>query len=164
MVAGLVSVWISLLVASAPQPAFHSLPPHGQRLAVVEVDLPPAYRDRLRSDDGSLDVGVGLYGDCSRRTAVTFDGAQIDGCIGGRTYFIGHNPGPFSPLLHLQAGDRLTYFDGQGQSHRYQIIGTRSWNRYWGPPPFLRSDVSAQFQTCLTLDAVWDEILDAVEV
>lgn len=126
------------------------------------VSAPPAPQNRLVSEDAGLDVGVGLYADCSRATELTHSGAAIDACIGGRTYFIGHNPGPFTPTLDLKPGSEITYFDAAGHAHAYRVVGARTWNRFWGAPPLARPDVTAQFQTCLTMDAVWDRILDAV--
>ena len=126
----------------------------------VQVPSPP--HDRLISDSGVLDVGVGLYADCTRQTELTHAEAAIDACIPGRTYFIGHNPGPFTPTLDLQVGSELTYFDDSGTAHRYRIVGERTWNRFWGAPPLAEPGVTAQFQTCVTLDAVWDRILDGV--
>ena len=126
----------------------------------VQVAPPP--RDRLVSDSGALDVGVGLYTDCSRATDLTHTEAAIDACIHGKTYFIGHNPGPFTATLDLKSGSELTYFDDAGTAHRLRIVSERTWNRFWGAPPLARPDVTAQFQTCVTLDAVWDRILDAV--
>ena len=126
------------------------------------VQLAPNPHDRLVSDDGVLDVGVGSYTDCTRATDLTHTEAAIDACIGGRTYFIGHNPGPFTALLDVHTGSELTYFDDSGTAHHYRVIGMRTWNRFWGAPPLQDPGVTAQFQTCVTLDAVWDRILDAV--
>lgn len=126
------------------------------------VSAPPPPHDRLVSEDAGLDTGVGVYADCTRATDLTHSEAAIDACIGGRTYFIGHNPGPFTPTLNLQPGSEVIYFDDQGAAHPMRIVTARTWNRFWGPPPLTESDVVAQFQTCVTLDAVWDRILDAV--
>jgi hypothetical protein len=95
-------------------------------------------------------------------TEVTHAGAAIDTCLGGRLYFIGHNPGPFTPLRSLGVGSEIVYYDGTGMPHGWRIVATRTWSRWWGSPPLASPDVVAQFQTCITLDANWDEILDAV--
>ncbi len=155
-----------MLEAIAAAAFFATATPDPARFVAHEpkdwVQAPPAPQNRLISDDGALDVGVGLYTDCTRASDLTHTAAAIDACIGGRTYFIGHNPGPFTQLLDLSTGSELTYFDGAGTAHRYRIVGMRTWNRFWGAPPLQEPDVTAQFQTCLTLDAVWDRILDAV--
>jgi len=126
------------------------------------VQAPPPPHDRLVSDSGELDVSVGLYTDCTRATDLSHTEAAVDACIHGKTYFIGHNPGPFTATLDLKSGSELTYFDGAGAGHRIRIVSERTWNRFWGPPPLAQPNVTAQFQTCVTLDAVWDRILDAV--
>ena len=126
------------------------------------VAAPPPPQNRLVAESAGLDVPVGVYADCTRATELTHVGVAIDACIGGRTYFIGHNPGPFTPTLDLQPGAEVTYFDNGGRAHLYRIVGARTWNRFWGAPPLVTPDVAAQFQTCVTLDAVWDRILDAV--
>jgi hypothetical protein len=123
---------------------------------------PPRPRNRLRSNDGSLDVAVGTYSDCTGMAEVTHDGAAIDTCLGGRLYFIGHNPGPFTPLRRLGVGSQVTYFDDSGVAHTWRIIETRTWSRWAGSPPLVSRNVVAQFQTCITPDGNWDEILDAV--
>lgn len=137
-------------------------PPAGPPMAIAVAPNPV---DRLTLEGGSFDLGVGFYGDCTRATEVGHDGAYIDGCIPrSLAYFIGHNPGPFTALASVPVGQVVDYYDGQGHLHRLQVVSARQWNRFWGAPPLTQPDVVAQFQTCLTLDAVWDRILDAVEI
>ncbi len=126
------------------------------------VALPPPPQDRLVSPGIGLDTGVGVYADCSRASELTHESAAIDACLPGRTYFIGHNPGVFTPLLNIKLGATITYYDAGGLPHPLRIVGVRTWNRFWGSPPLVEPDVTAQFQTCITADAVWDQILDAV--
>src|SRR5438270_7148248 len=126
--------------------------------------LPPPPHDRLVSTDVGLDTGVGLYADCSGQSELTHASAAIDSCLPGRSYFIGHNPGVFTPLVDMKVGGTVTYYDSSGLPHPYRVVGVRTWNRFWGSPPLVAPEVAAQFQTCLTLDAVWDQILDAVPV
>ena len=147
---------------SAPAPAVRLL---GGDSAEVDSQLsqpPPPPRNRLRTADGALDVPVGIYTDCTGMAPVSYAGAAIDTCLGGRYYFIGHNPGPFTPLRNLGVGSVIVYYDGGGMPHGWRIVATRTWSRWWGSPPLASADVVAQFQTCITLDANWDEILDAV--
>jgi hypothetical protein len=117
---------------------------------------------RLTSDDGTLNTGVGTYADCSGRTRLQSNEAAIDVCISGRTYFLGHNAGVFTPLMHMHAGDHLTYTDGGGGHHRYLIVSTRDWLAVNGTAPVTRGDVSAQFQTCIRPDGSLDRIVDVV--
>ncbi len=123
---------------------------------------PPPPHDRLVG--AGLDIPVGWYSDCRGGTELTHSAAAIDTCLPGRNYFIGHNPGPFSPLATAEVGSLLTYYDGGGGAHQYRVVAARRWYRFDGPPPLAQPDVRAQFQTCLTLDATWDRILDAVEI
>jgi hypothetical protein len=122
---------------------------------------PPPPHSRLISDDGRLNTGVGVYSDCSGQTAVSQGIAQIDTCVGGRLYFVGHNPGVFSPLLSESVGAVVTWWDGNGVAHRLQIVGRRDWVRADGVPPPVSGAVTAQFQTCTVSDGSRDLILDA---
>lgn len=143
-------------------PVFASSPPLGAPLAFAVAPNPSS---RLRVEGGDLDLPVGVYGDCTRASEVGHDGAFIDACIPRPlAYFIGHNPGPFTPMADVPVGSVVDYYDAGGGEHRLQVVSAREWNRFWGPPPLTQPNVVAQFQTCLTLDAVWDRILDAVEI
>lgn len=135
-------------VAAAPPPAPAAPPP------------PP--RSRLHSDDGRLDTGVGVYSDCSGNTALTHAEAAVDTCITGRTYFVGHNPGVFTPLMSESVGSLITWWDGAGNAHRLRVVAVRNWVRADGVPPKASADVVAQFQTCTVADGSRDVILDAV--
>jgi hypothetical protein len=124
---------------------------------------PPPPRSRLVSDDGRVDTGVGVYSDCTGRTDVPHAYAAIDTCVGGgRTYFVGHNPGVFTPLLSESVGSVITWWDANGTAHRLQIVARRDWLRDDGVPPPVSGAVTAQFQTCLVPDGSRDLILDAV--
>jgi hypothetical protein len=166
MVQALCALWLALLGSGSMPvdllPARHSASASRHESASYSTPLPAPPRDRLVSNDVPLDTGVGLYADCSRATELTHATAAIDACLPGRQYFIGHNPGVFTPLLDIKVGNTITYIDGSGAPHPYRVVGVRTWNRFWGSPPFVQPDVSAQFQTCVTPDAVWDQILDAV--
>lgn len=123
---------------------------------------PPAPpHNLLRSADGRLDTGVGLYGDCSGATPLTHAEAAIDTCITGRTYFVGHNPGVFTPLLSESVGSVITWWDGGGHAHLLRIVAVRSWNASNGVPPTVSAAVVAQFQTCAVADGSRDWIYDA---
>ena len=126
---------------------------------------PNGPHNQLVSTDGSLDTGVTTYSDCSGATELTHAEAAIDTCVTGRTYFVGHNAGVFTPLLGLGVGDTITYYDNEGAAHRLRIVSVRdNWLRADGVPPLANSDVVAQFQTCETAypDGSHDRIIDAV--
>ncbi|MEP7106164.1 MAG: hypothetical protein ABI838_09990 [Chloroflexota bacterium] len=166
MLQSLLAAWIALFgAASVPADLGAArnadvVTRHESASYSTPLAAPP--HNRLVSIDLGLDTGVGIYADCTRASELTHESAAIDACLPGRNYFIGHNPGVFTPLLAVKVGTTLTYFDGAGTPHAYRVVGVRTWNRFWGSPPFVQPDVTAQFQTCLTANAVWDQILDAV--
>jgi hypothetical protein len=118
--------------------------------------------DLLISDDGSLRTPVGSYRDCSGVSPIPFT-AALWTCVPGRLYFVGHNPGVFTPLLHMRVGDGLLYIDHSGSPHRYRIVRIEDWGRAAGLPPPSSADVVAQLQTCVTADAWSDRIFDVIE-
>ncbi|HEX3606167.1 MAG TPA: hypothetical protein VH134_09610 [Candidatus Dormibacteraeota bacterium] len=131
----------------------------------ILATLPSGPANTLISGDGSLDTTVATYSDCSGATELTHSSAAIDTCVSGRTYFVGHNSGVFTPLLDLGVGDIITYYDGTGVAHRLRIVEARdNWLRDNGVPPLANGNVVAQFQTCETAypDGSHDRILDAV--
>lgn len=143
--------------AAAPRPAVAVHHPAPAPAA------PVTYRNRLVSADGSLNTGVGTYSDCTGQTALTHASAAIDTCVTDVVYFIGHNPGVFTPLLHMGSGSVITYWDGSGTAHRYQIVASRTWYRSNGVPAPV-GGAAVEFQTCLTADGSVDRILDAVAI
>lgn len=148
--------------ASAPVPA----PAPVVRRPAPTPPPPPApvvLRDRLTSGDGSLDTAVGVYGDCSGRTELTHVMAAVDTCIPGPQYFVGHNVGVFTPLMHMGVGAIITYYDGGAAAHAWRVVSVRAdWRSANGVPPATGSDVVAQFQTCVVADGSVDRILDVV--
>ena len=144
--------------APAPAPA-----PMARRAVPAHAAAPapaPTFRSRLISADGSLNTGVGYYGDCSGSTPLTRGSAAIDGCIGGRLFFVGHNPGVFTPLMHMGVGSIITWWDGGGNAHRLRIVAVRQWVHV-GLPPLPVNGGTVQFQTCITADGSLDRLLDA---
>ncbi len=131
----------------------------------VVVTLPSGPANTLLSGDGSLNTTVTSYSDCSGATELTHISAAIDTCVSGRTYFVGHNAGVFTPLLDLGVGSIITWYDNGGAAHRLRIVEVRdNWLRDDGVPPLANDNVVAQFQTCETAypDGSHDRILDAV--
>ena len=135
-------------------PAIHRL---------VALASPPGYRNRLVSADGSVNTDVGVYSDCRGATPLVRSEAAIDTCIGGVTYFVGHNPGVFTGLLNETVGSTLTYWDGAGTAHPLRIIGRRQWVAANGLVRRL-SGATYEFQTCLTPSGSVDWIFDAAPV
>jgi hypothetical protein len=148
--------------ASAPVP----VPAPVVRRPAPAPPPPPApvvRHNRLTSGDGTLDTAVGVYGDCSGRTELTHAMAAIDTCIPGPQYFVGHNVGVFTPLMHMGVGAIITYYDGSATGHAWRVVSVRGdWRSANGVPPATGPDVVAQFQTCVVADGSVDRILDVV--
>jgi hypothetical protein len=158
-------------VTATPRPAPAAAPSANSTVTAAAATLPaPAVvptgpPNLLQSAEGSLDTSVTVYSDCSGATELTHAAAAIDTCVGGRTYFVGHNAGVFTPLLTLGVGDVITWDDNSGAVHKLRIVAVRdNWLRANGVPPLATANVIAQFQTCETAypDGSHDRILDAV--
>ena len=117
----------------------------------------------LASDDGRLHTGVGTYADCSGRTRLQNGEAAVDACIRGRTYFVGHNAGVFTPLMRMRVGEHITWTTASGKRHRLRVVAVRDWLAAKGTAPVVSADVVAQFQTCIRPDGSLDRILDVFE-
>jgi hypothetical protein len=125
---------------------------------------PPVRRNYLTSGDGTLGTSVGVYADCSGRTPLTHSEAAIDTCFDGPAYFVGHNAGVFTPLMHMGVGALITYHDGNGTAHLWRVVSVRpAWHSADGTPPVTEGDVVAQLQTCAVPDGSIDRILDVVQ-
>jgi hypothetical protein len=132
----------------------------------VTAAPPPApvvHFNYLTSGDGTLHTSVGVYTDCTGRTELTHTEAAIDTCIPGPTYFVGHNVGVFTPLMHMGVGSIITYWDGNGIAHVWRVAYViPNWTAANGVPPAQGPGVVAQFQTCVVADGSVDRILDVV--
>ena len=116
----------------------------------------------LTSADGTLHTGVGVYTDCTGAAPVPTNMAAVDTCIRGRTYFVGHNQGVFTPLMHMGVGSLLTWYDAAGAVHRYRVVAVRDTAGGARPLTTTTRRVDAQFQTCVVANGSVDRILDAV--
>ena len=98
---------------------------------------------------GGVDASVTWYTDCSGNSAVPRNSVAIDTCDTAVTYFVGHNPGLFTPLMSDGAGTHLTYYNGNGTATGYVIEGywdiTRAGATFPSPP----AGTIAEFQTCV---------------
>jgi hypothetical protein len=139
------------------------LPLPQSRIELRQVASAPVSNE-IVSADGALRTSVGVYRDCSGVSPIPASEAALWSCVPGRMYFVGHNPGVFTPLMHMRLGDLLTYIDGSGSRHGYRIVRMEDWGRADGFPPPVGAAVVAQFQTCVTPDGSIDRIVDAVAV
>jgi hypothetical protein len=136
------------------------------RAATASRPLPPPppswpTHNFLLSADGTLHTSVGLYTDCSGNTPLPGGEAAIDTCTHRVTYFVGHNVGVFTPLMHMGEGAVITWWDSTGTAHPLRVVSVRNWSHSPGFPEPTRSSVIAQFQTCVNPDGSVDRILDA---
>ena len=111
-----------------------------------------------------LSQPVGWYSDCLGRTPVPRWGTWRESCAGpNNTYIMAHNPGVFSPILALHAGDLVLYGDPAGRVHSYRVTFTTivSNTQLW---PLAGLGVpSLTLQTCWTWDGSRDFIVRAVQ-
>ena len=146
--------------APATQPAMPAprvLPaPSPQAAALVKAPAPAAappqeLHDYLTSDDGALSTSVYDYGDCGGQTPLSHEAAAIDTCIHDRIYFVGHNPGVFTPLMSMGVGSVITYWDSAGVAHRVRVIAVVVWAKTSGTPARTPGS-TMEFQACLNAD------------
>jgi hypothetical protein len=139
--------------------------PPASRPVTPPPSAPPVLRNYLTSGDGTLHAGVGVYADCTGSTPLTTSEAAIDTCITGPTYFVGHNYGVFTPLMHMSVGATITYHDGPSVVHSWRVVSIRDgYPSASGVPQATEPDVVAQFQTCESYSpgGQYDRILDVV--
>jgi len=108
---------------------------------------------------------VGWYGDCLGRAPVPHWGAWRWSCAGSNnTYVMAHNPGVFTPILGLRAGDIVQYGDPSGRVHTYRVSYTTIVNNTQMWPLGATSASSLTLQTCWTWDGSRDFIVRALEI
>jgi len=112
-----------------------------------------------------LSLPVGWYSDCLGRAAVPHWGTWRWSCAGANnTYIMAHNPGTFTPILGLRAGDIVEYGDPSGRVHTYRVSFTTivSNTQLW--PLGATSSSTLTLQTCWTWDGSRDFIVRALEI
>ncbi|SRR5258708_1831353 len=112
-----------------------------------------------------LNQPVGWYSDCLGRAPVPRWGAWRWSCAGvNNIYVMAHNPGVFTPILNLRAGDLVLYGDPSGRIHTYRVSSTTivSNTQMW--PLGATPSSSLTLQTCWTWDGSRDFIVRALEI
>ncbi|HVH64765.1 MAG TPA: sortase [Candidatus Acidoferrum sp.] len=112
-----------------------------------------------------LNQPVGWYSDCLGRAAVPRWGTWRWSCAGANNiYVMAHNPGVFTPILGLHAGDIIEYGDPSGRMHTYRVSYTTivSNTQLW--PLGATSSSALTLQTCWTWDGSRDFIVRALEI
>jgi hypothetical protein len=112
-----------------------------------------------------LSQSVGWYSDCLGRAPVPRWGAWRWSCAGvNNIYVMAHNPGTFTPILGLRAGDIVKYGDPSGRIHTYRVSSTTivSNTQMW--PLGATPGSTLTLQTCWTWDGSRDFIVRALEI
>ncbi|HEY4845884.1 MAG TPA: sortase [Candidatus Dormibacteraeota bacterium] len=112
-----------------------------------------------------LNQPVGWYSDCLGRAPVPRWGTWRWSCAGANNiYIMAHNPGIFTPILGLRAGDLVRYADATGRVHTYRVSSTTivSNTQMW--PLGATSSSTLTLQTCWTWDGSRDFIVRALEI
>ena len=148
-------------VAAPAAPAVQAAPPAHRAVAA-----PPVVRaNTIVIPRLGLVQPVGWYTDCSGGAVVARWGAWRWSCAGGNNiYVMAHNPGTFTPILGLRAGDIVEYGDPSGRVHTYRVSYTTivSNTQMW--PLAATSASSLTLQTCWTWDGSRDFIVRALEI
>jgi hypothetical protein len=164
--AGVLAALVSVAAAAPCLQAAASAHSHRSHTSHSEVspEGPPSGgpRNWLTSADGTLHTPVGVYSDCSGAAPVPTDMAAVDTCVRDRVYFVGHNAGVFTPLMHMGLGSLITWYDGSGRPHVFKVVGVRDAPGGARPMIAPQRRLAAQFQTCETPDGSVDRLLDAV--
>jgi hypothetical protein len=112
-----------------------------------------------------LSQPVGWYSDCLGRAPVPRWGTWRWSCAGANNiYVMAHNPGVFTPILGLHAGDIIRYGDPSGQVHTYRVSSTTIVNNTQMWPLGATPTSSLTLQTCWTWDGSRDFIVRALEI
>ncbi len=120
--------------------------------SATPTPAPPAPLDN-RLIGAGIDTAVTDYSDCTAAAPVPRNEAAIYTCVTWDTYFLGHNPGVFTPLLSAQDGTTITYYDSAGAAHQYVIEGYVDVARP-GTAPQPPAGTVAQFQACISTTEV----------
>jgi sortase family protein len=112
-----------------------------------------------------LNQPVGWYTDCLGRAAVPRWGTWRWSCAGSNNiYVMAHNPGIFTPILGLRAGDIVEYGDPSGRVHTYRVTSTTIVSNTQPWPLGATASSTLTLQTCWTWDGTRDFIVRALEI
>ena len=160
----------SRVVAAAASPLPVVAAPVATVPGPAPVAVPPAPAPAVRANNIviprlGLNQPVGWYTDCLGRAAVPRWGTWRWSCAGANNiYVMAHNPGIFTPILGLHAGDIIEYGDPSGRVHTYRVNYTTivSNTQLW--PLGATSSAAITLQTCWTWDGSRDFIVRALEI
>ncbi len=150
-----------VLATNSIQTTVTSPPPAPAPPAPASTAGPGRYYNRLVSSNGALNVPVGYYTDCAGQTPLSHYGVSIDTCVKHNLYFVGHNPGPFTPIVSMPIGTIITYWNPSGVPERW-VVAQRIEVAFDNgeDPAFFDQPYPVTFQTCATLNQQWDWLVD----
>jgi sortase (surface protein transpeptidase) len=156
-----------VIAATVPSPAPVAAAPAPAPAAAPAAPRPaPAVRaNNIVIPRLGLNQPVGWYTDCLGRAAVPRWGTWRWNCAGSNNiYVMAHNPGIFTPILGLRAGDIVEYGDPSGRVHTYRVTSTTivSNTQLW--PLGATASSTLTLQTCWTWDGTRDFIVRALEI
>jgi hypothetical protein len=166
--ATLAALQVLAAAAATPVPVVAAAPVAIAVRPVTPAPAPPAPVVRANTiviPRLGLSQPVGWYSDCLGRTAVPRWGTWRWSCAGANNiYVMAHNPGVFTPILGLRAGDIVQYGDPSGRIHTYRVSSTTivSNTQMW--PLGATASSSLTLQTCWTWDGSRDFIVRALEI
>jgi hypothetical protein len=166
--ATLAALQVLAAAAATPVPVVAAAPAAIAVRPVTPAPAPPAPVVRANTiviPRLGLSQPVGWYSDCLGRTAVPRWGTWRWSCAGANNiYVMAHNPGVFTPILGLRAGDIVQYGDPSGRIHTYRVSSTTivSNTQMW--PLGATPSSSLTLQTCWTWDGSRDFIVRALEI
>jgi sortase family protein len=165
----LAAMQVLAVAAASPMPLVAApLANAVQPVAPTAPHAPPALVARANTiviPRLGLTQPVGWYSDCLGRAPVPRWGAWRWSCAGtNNIYVMAHNPGVFTPILGLRAGDIVLYGDPSGRVHTYRVSSTTivANTQMW--PLGATPSSSLTLQTCWTWDGSRDFIVRAVEI
>jgi hypothetical protein len=161
---------LQVLAAAAATPVPVAAAPVANAVQAVAPPPAPAPAPVVRANSIviprlGLSQPVGWYSDCLGRAPVPRWGAWRWSCAGtNNIYVMAHNPGVFTPILGLRAGDIVKYGDSSGRIHTYRVSSTTivSNTQMW--PLGATPSSSLTLQTCWTWDGSRDFIVRALEI
>jgi sortase (surface protein transpeptidase) len=156
--AALAALQVVAAAAATPMPIVAAPPPQ-------PAPAPAVHANTIVIPRLGLIQPVGWYSDCVGRAPVPRWGAWRWSCAGvNNIYVMAHNPGTFTPILGLRAGDIVKYGDPSGRVHTYRVSSTTivSNTQMW--PLGATPGSTLTLQTCWTWDGSRDFIVRALEI
>lgn len=166
--AALVALQVAAEAAASPVPLVSAPMANAVQQAAPAPQSAPALVVRANTiviPRLGLSQPVGWYSDCLGSAPVPRWGTWRWSCAGANNiYVMAHNPGVFTPILGLRAGDIIRYGDPSGQVHTYRVSSTTIVGNTQMWPLGATPTSALTLQTCWTWDGSRDFIVRALEI